>query len=74
MDNMKQPIKIEPTAIYTVAQAAIALGMTPQGIARWVKIGVLPGAGERRYYHRRFTGAELLAAIEKLNKERADDE
>lgn len=73
MDNMKQPQEIIPTAVYTVAQAAIALGMTPQGVARWVRIGVLPGAGERRYYHRRFTGAELLAAIEQLNKERAND-
>ncbi len=69
MDNMKQPEEIKPTAIYTVAQAAQVLGMTPQGIARWVKIGVLPGKGQRRYYHRRFTGQQLLDAIKKLNEE-----
>ena len=69
MDNMKQPEEIKPTAIYTVAQAAIALGMTPQGIGQWIRKGVLPGAGMRRYYHRRFTGQQLLDAIKKLNEE-----
>lgn len=69
MNNMKQPQEIKPNAVYTVAQAAEVLGMTPQGVGQWIRKGVLPGKGQRRYYHRRFTGQQLLDAIKKLNEE-----
>ena len=66
MKNMKKKIQpIEPTAVYTVAQAARVLNVTPQTVRNWIRDGRLPHGPKQAGFHRRFTGRELLECIER---------